>query len=263
MLALVVGTSVLGCGAFNPAFLNLLDTEGTGTFASLDNAPGHVVIYFLNNAEVDERLLSYLESAGNLILTDAEKRDLRPRIRMRVLITFTNGVTQSIELIDGSSNLVDQRFDVEVFPDLNQNDLNNMVVPCEVDRIEIDPNSAIEVFIPVELEEYSFREIQDPGEAGAIGTYVLQQRIPPQFRALQMDGLDADGNVTVRRNIGVRDVPPPVPNPVCGSVIPISMNGVLTVPFLVEVTNVPSYDGGDPATVGGIGGRYEFIISVQ
>ena len=122
-------------------------------------------------------------------------------------------------------------FDADVFPDLNQNDLNNAVVLCDVSRIEIEPGSDIEVFLPVELARYNFREIQDPGEAGAVGTYVLQESIPPRFRSLETDETDADGNIVVRRNIGVRDVPAPVPNPVCGSVVPIIMNGVLSVPF--------------------------------
>ncbi|MGB0715037.1 MAG: hypothetical protein ACPGXK_04110, partial [Phycisphaerae bacterium] len=84
-VALVAG---MGCGAFNPAFLNLLD-DGSGQFITIDNAPGHVIVSFINNAEVSERLVSYLESpeGGGLVLTDEEKQNLRPRMRFRVLIT--------------------------------------------------------------------------------------------------------------------------------------------------------------------------------
>lgn len=253
----------LGCNAFNPAFLDLLDTEGTGVYAALDNAPGHVVILFVNNAEVDERLLNYLETSGGLVLTEAEKREIRPRVRIRVRVTFTDGASQVIEFVDGSSNLVDQSFNVQTTPDLNQNDLNNTVVLCDVARVEIEPGTDIEVFIPVELEVYEFREVQGAQGGEDIGTYVLREQIAPHFQALRVDNRDEDGNVILRRNIGVRDVPAPVPDPTCGSVVPITMNGVLTVPFLDEVTSAPSYDRADTPTEAGIGGRYEFIVSVQ
>ncbi|MCH7885285.1 MAG: hypothetical protein IIC01_08550, partial [Planctomycetes bacterium] len=35
--------SLVGCGAFNPSFLALLDPTGTAGFQSIDNAPGHVM----------------------------------------------------------------------------------------------------------------------------------------------------------------------------------------------------------------------------
>ena len=60
--AVCVGSVLAGCGAFNPAFLSTFFPGGAAQFSTLDNAPGHVVIGFVNNAEVDERLLAYLES---------------------------------------------------------------------------------------------------------------------------------------------------------------------------------------------------------
>ena len=80
---------------------------------------------------------------------------------------------------------------------------------------------------------------------------------------LEADETDVDGNVILRRNIGVRDVPSPAINPLCGSVITIVVDGVLSVPFLDEVTDAPSYDRDDVATQATIGGRYEFRVAVQ
>jgi len=162
------GVSLLGCGSFNPAFLNLLDSEGTGQFATIDNAPGHVVISFINNAEVDEQLIRYLESpdGGSLILSDVDKRALRPRIRFRIRITFAGGSTMDVEFINGSSNFVDPSFDTRSDPDLNQNDLDNVVVICDVQRVEVLPTSPIEVFMPVPLQEYVQRQVT--GQSGDV-----------------------------------------------------------------------------------------------
>ncbi|UCC31380.1 MAG: hypothetical protein JSU86_03710 [Phycisphaerales bacterium] len=257
-----LGLWVAGCGSFNPAFVNLLDP--TGSLATIDRAPGHLVIGVVNNAEVDERLLAFLESAegGNLVLTDAEKRLLRPRMRFRLRVTFTDGSFQTIEFIDGSRNLVDQNFDTQAFPDLNQNDLNSVVVLCDVASVELEPGTNIEVFIPVELTAFELVETTTPG--GAISTsFEPRERIPPQFRALEIDETDADGNVLLQQNIGVRDVPSPTLDPICGSFIAVVVNGVLSVPFLDGVSNAPSYDRDDETTMASIGGRYEFLASVQ
>ena len=112
LLACLLSLGAGGCGVFNPAFVNLLDPAGTGQFATLNNAPGHVVIAFVNAAEVDERLLAFLESTegGNLILTDAEKRALRPRMRLRARVTFADGTSQTIEFVDPGT----ERFTVTV-----------------------------------------------------------------------------------------------------------------------------------------------------
>lgn len=260
-----LGLGAWSCGAFNPAFVNLADPSGTGRFASLDRAPGHVVITLVNNAEVDERLLAFLESAegGNLVLTEAEKRTLRPRMRLRVRVTFTDGSFQIVEFIDGSRNLVDQNFDTRAFPDLNQNDLNNVVVLCDVASVQLEPGTDIEVFVPVELTGYELVETTTTGGVDVSVTFEPRQRTPPQFRTLEVDQVDADGNVILQSNIGVRDVPSPTLNPVCGSVIAIVVNGVLSVPFLDGVSNAPSFDREDEATIASIGGRYEFLVSVQ
>jgi hypothetical protein len=253
------------CTAFNPAFVDLLDPTGAQGLATLDNAPGHVVIAFVNNAEVDERLLDYLESAegGNLVLTDSEKRSLRPRMRLRVRVTFTDDSFQIIEFIDGSRNLVDQTFDVQAFPDLNQNDLSNSVVVCDVASVTLEPGTGIDVFVPVNITAYELIAVTSAGGVVTSVTFQPRERSTPQFRALQVDQVDEDGNVTLQRNIGVRDVPSPAINPLCGSVVVIAVDGVLSVPFLANVSSAPSYDREDTATAATIGGRYEFRVSVQ
>lgn len=253
-----------GCGALNPAFVSLVDPSGAAGFTTVDNAPGHVIITFLNNATVDERLLAYLESAegGGLSLSDGEKRALRPRIRMRVRITFTDGSFLILEFIDGSSNLVAPNFDAQSLSDLNENTLDTVVVLCDVASVQIEPGSAIDVFVPVELKAYELVETTT-GFGAVDREFQLRESIPPQFRVLQVDEVDSDGNVTARQNIGARDVPSATFNPLCGSVVAIVVDGVLSVPFLDGVDNDPSFDRDDPNTAGTIGGRYEFIVNVR
>jgi len=256
-----MGTLLCECTAFNPAFLNLFTTPGSAGFATIPNAPGHVVVGLGNETEIDERLLSFL--APKLALSESQLRALRPRLRMRIRITFVDGTFQTVEFVDGSSNLVDPAFDAQAFPDLNQNDLNNAVVLCDVARVELEPGTNVEVFIPVELIQYQLVEATNVG-GGAVVTYQQRGTVTPQFRTLQVDQLDADGNVTLQRNIGVRDVPTPTPNVICGSVVAITVKGTLAVPFLDVVSpSVPSYDIDDAATVAQIGGRYEFLVTVQ
>jgi len=250
---------------FNPAFNDLLDPSGVTT--AIPNAPGHVVITFVNNAEVDDRLIQHLENpppqGGGLVLTPAQRRSLKPRIRMRVRVTFTNSATQTFEFIDGSASLIEQSSDAQAFPDLNQNDLSNVVVVCDVARVEVIPGSQIEVFVPASIVEYEQRQVQTAGGETGETQDVLRQTISPRFRALQVDDVDEDNNVLLRRNIDIRDAPVPVVNPVCGTVVAITMNGVLTVPFYGN-RDFPSYDVGDDATVAGIGGRFEFrVVSLE
>ena len=258
-----LGFGLLGCGALNPAFVSLLDPTGTAGFSTLENAPGHVVITVVNNAEIDERLLSFLESTegGNLQLTEAEKRALRPRLRMRVRVTFTDQTSTDIEFVAGSRNLIDQNFSAQAFPDLNQNDLDNAVLVCDVASVQFEPGADIDVFVPVELTGFDL--IETTNQAGTVigVTFEARERRPPAFLPLQVDDVDADGNVLLQRNIGVRDVPSPVNNPRCGSVIAIVVNGVLSVPFFDGAT--PSFDRDDEDTEAQIGGRYEFRVSVQ
>ena len=249
-----------GCGVFNPAFLNLIDISGTGQFQSINNAPGHVVLAVINNTTIEERLLDFLE--GKLTLTNAEKLALKPRIRMRLRITFTDGNFQTIEFITGSPDLVDPDFDAQAFPDLNQNDLNNAVVSCDVANIIQEPNSIIEVFVPVELT--AFELVETANQVGGVTTeFQPRGRIVPQFQNLLVDDLGPDDNVVLQRNIGIRDVLNPAPTVFCGSVVTIVITGVLSVPFLDGVSDSPSYDLADEDTVASIGGRYEFRLTMR
>lgn len=254
---LVVGAALwLGsCSAFNPAFVDVVVPGGGG--ASIDNAPGHVVIQFVNNAEVNERLLSYLESeeGGGLVLTDAEKRDLRPRIRMRLLITYTDGSQTTVELIDGSENLISPPFADLAEADLTENELDNAVVLCDVAQVDLLPGSEIDVFIPTPIIGYEFVLLEN-----AIVPTVAEGFLP-SFRSLRVDQVDMDGNIQVRNNIDVREVFTPVNNIICGTVVTIILEGELAVPFLFN--DFPSYDINVPNSIGSIGGRYQFIVGVQ
>lgn len=254
----------IGCGALNPAFVEVAAPGAAATISTVDNAPGHTVLTFVNNATVDERLLSYLESAdgGNLVLTDAEKRSLRPRIRFDVVINFANGTQMVVEFVDGSAKLVDQEFDARSEPDLNQNDLKTVVLSCADDIQQVAIAPGFSVFVPVQLNQY--RRIDNASVIGQVEAraFELQQQIPPAFRVLQVDELDGTGNVTLQRNFDIRDVPAPRQNVDCGSVIAIVLAGTLDVPFLEGVDDNPSYDGNDPVTVARIGGRYELAVTV-
>ncbi len=250
---------VAGCGSlFGAGFVDLISPGS----ATINNSTGHVVLAFVNNAEVDERLVEYLTTTGGLTLTNAERRELRPRVRFRIRVTYSNGNVNSFEFVSGSRKLIDQRFDADAYPDLNQNDLDNTVVLCNVARVELDPSASIEVFVPVELITYQSREIQNQ-QGGAVLVYQVQGRSAPQFRPLVPDTVDADGNTLLRANIDVRDVPGPVVNPSCGAVVSVVMGGVLRVPFLENVDDDPSFDAADAATIAGIGGRYEFTVGVR
>lgn len=267
-ISLLCGAAACGCGVFSSSFLAVIDPTGGTATASIDNAPGHVVVQFINNAQVDEMLLNYLLTEGGVNLSDAEIRNLRPRVRLRMQITYRNGQTLSFEIVDGSQMLVDSRFQAQADADLNQNDLDNAVARCDVARVEIAPGSSIEVFIPVELLQFDQQQMTVGNNV--VTEYILRDRIPPQFRVLQADQVDQDGNVVLQSNIGIRDFPSPVLNPVCGTVVAVIMNGTLRVPFLAGVPdptgpgqlNDPSFDVGDASSVASIGGRYEFLVTV-
>ena len=240
-----------GCGAFNSSFLSALDPSGVGFGATTDNPPGYVVVTFANNAQVDEQLLAFLESGegGGLPLTDAQRIALRPRVKMTVRITFTDNSFTDIEFVDGSSVLVEQRFAAQSAPDLNQNELNNIVAVCEVQSVALRPGSPIEVFIPVELRQLQLVEVAGPG-GQTIPDFQQRGVISPRFRNLQIDGAGGDGQIT-RLNIGIEDLPSPIQNPLCGSFIGITLDGTLSVPFHADGGGFPSYDQDDPMEHGG------------
>jgi hypothetical protein len=252
---------VCGCNAFNPAFVDLIEPSDGSSLVTLTNPPGHVVVTVLNRTIVDEQLLNYLKP--KLGMSDAELRALTPRVRMRLRVTFVDGSFQVIEFVTGSSNLVDPEFNTQAVPDLNQNDRDNAVMLCDVALVELEPGTNVEVFIPVAIEQWELVETNNPA-GGVDQEFQLRGEIAPQFRALLVDDTDEDGNVILLRNVGVRDVPSPTPNVICGSVLAVLIDGTLTVPFLSQAnTTNPSFDIDDEETEAGIGGRYEFGVSVQ
>jgi len=258
LVLVALALPLVSCDAFNPAFLSLVTPAGV--VPTIENPSGHVVLSVINNAEMDERLIDYLDASLNF--TDAQKRELRPRIRLRIRATFTDGSFQTIEFVTGTPGIVDPDFNAESFTDLDQNTLDNAVVVCDVASVQIEPGTEVEVFIPVELTEFELVESQTTG-GGTVVEFEERQRIPPQFRGLQVDDVDEDGNTILQRNVGIRNVPTPIGGLLCGSVVAIVINGALSVPFLDGVSSDPSYDVGDEATVAGIGGRYEFQVFVQ
>lgn len=257
---LLMAVVIAGCGAFNPAFLSLVAPDGGESFVTIPNPPGHVIVAFVNNAEVDERLISYL--APQLDLTDAEIRSLRPRVRIRLQVAFTDGSAQTIEFIDGTQGFVDPSFDAESFADLNQNDLTTIVNRCDVASVTLAPGSQVEVFMPVQLLGFQLVEGTTPG-GGTSQTWEQRNQIDPEFRPILADVVDQDGNVEVQRNVGIRDTVAPTTNVLCGSVIAVTISGTLTAPFLDVASADPSFNVDDEAAIARIGGRYEFGVSVR
>lgn len=259
ILTLCLGLS--GCGAFGSGFASVLD-GGSGAFASVENAPGHVVIAFVNNAEVDELLLSYLESAegGSLVLTDAEKRRLRPRVRFRVEIVFTDGTPLTLEFVSGSTKLVQPDFAATSQAVLNQGNLDNAVVACDVASVEVRVDT-VEVFVPTQWRTF---DLVAPTPT-TVSFFRETGRNGPEFVQLQVDDVDpATLTATVQRNISIRDLPAPVNNPSCGSVVTIVLNGTLSVPFVQTGQGVvPGWDVLDTDRAALNGGRFEFQVSIQ
>ena len=262
LVCLTLGLLVAaGCGVFNPAFLSSVDPAGIGGFTTQQTPPGFVVITFANNARVDELLLSHLESAagGGLELTDQEKQELRPRVKVPVRITFVGGGVLDVEFVSGSTKLVDPRFSAQSAPDLNVGSITNIVAVCDVESVTLVPGEPIEVFIPAQLTQLEL--VQTSADGGDIvTTFEPRALITPRFRTLEVDELDANG-ITIFRNIGIQDLPGPTINPLCGSVIGIVLDGELTVPFH-PAGDGPSFDQDDDITIGTIGGRYEFRVTI-
>lgn len=250
-----------GCTAFNPAFLNVFDSSGTGQFQTIDNTGGHVVIQVVNNADIDDELIAFVRSL-NPVADESQFANLHPRVRLRLRTTFVDGTFQVTEFITGSSEFVDPAFDATSTPDLNQNNFDNAVVLCDVASVQLEPGTDVEVFIPVSLTE--FERVETSGEGGQITLPpVEREQTPPGFRPLRVDVRDADGNVTLARNIDVRDVPTPITGVTCGTVVTVTIGGTLAVPFLRTVSTEPSFLRGDDSTIAQIGGSFEFRVAAQ
>jgi len=232
-----------GCGACDEEAQTCLSVTSRST------------LEFENATSVDEQLLSYLssEAGGGLALTEWERSTLRPLVRLRLAILFADGTSTNVVLSAGSGDLFQRALDPLACPDLG-NYWDTLTLGCSPEIVDIRATD-VEVFVPVPLTGYELMEVLQPD-----GSTTLEWRprtlTPPQFRALQLDEVDSDGNVVLRRNIGVRDFPEPIAHVSCDQHFRITMRGVLSVPFLL---GAPGYDQGDWATVASIGGRFEFI----
>lgn len=252
----VLAVFFCGCNAFNPSFVALFQSPNSVSNETLPNAPGHVVVAVNNQTEIDERLLRYLTSLG------VDAKTMRPRIRLRVRITYVDQSFIVWEFVSGSGDLIDPAFIAQADPDLNQTELNNTVAVCNVARVELEPGTNVEVFLPVKIIQYQLVQTNNQG-GQTVTTFQQRGFITPKFWPLQIDTVN-DTGITLQRNIGVRDVLSPVPNVICGSIVVITVKGALAVPFLDPVSaDVPSVDQDDLATVSRIAGRYEFVVTVQ
>lgn len=223
-------------------------TEGIAQFSN-----GLLLVEFVNEARIDESLYPFL-------LRDPTEV-LRPRFRFGLRVTFADGSDLVYRLTSGTPGIVQAPFQPNDFPDILGPDLFPIHFPCEnVRRVEID--STIDVFLPVRLYGYEFVEPQ--GDGGQVfHRYELRDTTPPNFHRLEVDDVDVDGNVLMLRNVGVRDLPAPVVNPLCGTTIVFRVDGTLDAPTLATVEQQPAYDRDDLAAVARLGGRYAFRVTID
>ncbi len=288
-IGLAFGAVALSCGVpvssiFNPAFVDVLDAEGTGENATVQNAPGHIPIVFVNQTRFDPNLISYmddLKAAGRLSGVDdpfASLEGLKPRVRVRVRVTFENGNSLPFEFVVGDSLVEidvrdadlegDETVDLPVDPRLTEDDLARMVAVCGVVRVEIEGDP--QVFVPVIM-----RTIQvDVGDQSGEQTRLEVARDLPQFRPVLPDEVNVDLNVTLLRNFGVREAPASVRDLRCGAMVGIVMSGTVRVPFtgpedepedefVQEHSEIPGFVTTDTTSQASVPGRFKFQIQAQ
>ncbi|MFQ5489216.1 MAG: hypothetical protein ACE5GE_00730 [Phycisphaerae bacterium] len=284
-LALATIWAGAGCSAalFNPEFVDVFDATGAGTVGSVENATGHVPIIFVNR-------LRYAPSLASFMRTLNEERrlsgipegvtdfnSLRPRVRLRVRVTYENGNVIEHEFVDGDGvfefepreeNEEDLGIPITpVDPNLTENTLSRVVALCDVIRVEIVGN--VQVFVPVIVRTIRV-EVGDLAQQ----TRTLVVTDNPQFRPILPDEVDENLNVTLLRNFGVREGPGPAENLTCGSMVGIVVSGVVTVPFTAPEDNpedsfiaqrdeVPGFVDTDVPAQVSVPGRYEFLVRVR
>lgn len=253
-----LGLALAGCDALNPAFVEVMLPADRipSQVQTADNPRGHVPIFFVSNARFDGALLQYMAAQG----LDVSDANLRPRVRVQVTISFSDGTERVMEFLDGaqlsqSATVVEGETEVAVIPpDLARPSLNNQVAQCDVSSVVVAPN-AIEVYIPVFWGEFEQVDIQD------VGIEIrLTELYPPQFYVLQVDEVDTSGDTVTLRNIGVRDVAGPILNLTCGTVVLYSLEGTLQTPF---VGGFPGYFGENEAAVAAFPGRFAVKTQVR
>jgi len=284
--ALGLGIGAGGCEAppaslFNPAFVDILDAEGTGEGATIDNPPGYVPIVFVNKTSFSPQLINYLEdlnaarrlSGADPTLTDL--RSLRPRLRLPLRIEFENGNFLEFEFLEGDSVVeIDVRdpdvdtgiTDVPTDPRLTESDLTRLVASCGVSRVEIDGDP--QVFVPVFTRTIRVEVGEESGEQ----TRTLVSIAQPGFTQILPDEVDADLNVTLLRNYGIREAPAPAKDLRCGTMVGIAISGTVSIPFtgpedepedefIQEHSEVPGYVDTDVTRQASIPGRFRFLVT--
>ena len=258
-LFLLAAAGAPGCDAFNPAFV---DTFAAITPLAPDpigpNSRGHVVVAFRNDTFFDEQLLQQLVANGldEELLNDP---DARPRVRVRLRITFSNGEQLDTEFNDGSATIIDPRVDASTFPELTRTEQTNLVVQCDVSRVELIVLPSI--FVPVFFESIRI----DPGDENTAPFRVLLDTTNPRFELLQIDDVDAQGTTILQRNLDIRDVPGPAIGPNCGSVVTITLSGTLRTPFVVNAqgVEVPGALITEANAIASNPGRFRLAVGIQ
>lgn len=286
--ALPLGIGAGGCEAppaslFNPAFVDILDAEGTGANATIDNPPGYVPIVFVNKTRFSPQLINYLEdlnaarrlSGADPTLTDL--RSLRPRLRLPLRIEFENGNFLTFEFLEGDSVVeIDVRDtdvdigipDLPVDPRLTESSLTRLVAACGVSRVEIDGDP--HVFVPVFARTIRVEVGEESGEQ----TRTLVSIQQPRFIEILPDEVDADWNVTLLRNYGIREAPAPAKDLRCGTMVGIAISGTVSIPFtgpedepedefIQEHSEVPGFIDTDITAEASIPGRFKFLVTMR
>lgn len=259
-LLAAVSLTAISCDSLNPSFVEVIGGQPDGPVSR-----GHVAVVLANGTTFNQQLLEFMVAEG-LDPSIMETPNIRPRIRVRVLITFTNGGVTTVELVEGTPGIIQGGFDPSAFVDITDGDLNNYIIQCDVARVDV---ISAEVFVPVEFR--TFRE--DDTNLIVVGgvlqnQFVVDQTEQPQFLALRRDDLDGFGNILVRRNFDVREAPAPALDLLCGTVVGLELRGQLDVSFftgLVEGAQqtVPGVDVEDLAARASHPGRFEFLTSVR
>jgi len=249
-----------GCDALNPAFVDFVGSnfDAVNIDPQGPDSRGHVVIAFRNDTVFDEALLQSLINTGlDPALTQVV--GLRPRVRILVQITFVNGEQIQLEFNDGSASIIDPAVDPTNFPDLTQTQQDNLVVQCDVARVELATLPS--VFVPSFFETIRI----DPGDVNRLPFRLQVNVIPPQYELLEIDDVDEFGNTTLLRNIDVRDQPAPAIAPNCGSVITITLTGTLRLPFTVNEFDriVPGRLDTDAVSLAASPGRFGIVVGIR
>jgi len=286
LIALLAGCNLNLASLFNPSFVDVVaGGDGTNQLASIENASGHVPVLFVNNTRFATELTSYLEElqqAGRLSGIDPEitdLRQLRPRVRMPVRVTFSNENFFTFEFVDGDGVIEQDVFsgaetdDAELVVDvptdsrLTERDLTRLVATCDVAQVEIDGN--VQVFVPVFLRTI---DVAIPDFGAVVRT--VEQIDPPQFRPVLADEVNDDLTVTLTRNYSIFDSPAPVEGLRCGAVVGIVLTGEVSVPFTGPETDpgdafiaaqdeVPGYVNTDNTAVATVPGRFKFLFQAR